>query len=66
MARYFIPHNTGKVRVAKFLGGKWVVWNGKTDAAHEFRIFVKDRKQGEAVAKIVNQKLHNGEIEVLG
>jgi len=65
MARYLIPKNTGKVRVAKFLGGKWVVWNGQTDGAHEFRIFVRDRRQGEDVAKIINQKLHNGEIDVL-
>ena len=65
MARYSIPPNTGKVRVAMFLGGKFAVWNGKTDQ-HEFRILCKDRKQAIEVATKINRKEHNGEIEVLG
>jgi hypothetical protein len=64
MATYSIPPNAGKVRVAKYLGHKWVVWNGK-QGTHEFKIPCKDRKQAEEVAKIINTKQHNGEIEVL-
>lgn len=65
MARYFIPKNLGKVRVAMFLGGKFAVWNGKTGKG-EFRILCKDRKQAQEVAGKINRKEHEGEIEVLG
>ena len=65
MARYKIPPNTGKVRVAMFLGGKFAVWNGK-QGKHEFRIFCRTRKQAEEVAATINAKQHDGEIEVLG
>jgi hypothetical protein len=64
MARYQIPHNTGKVRVAVFHGGKFAVWNGKT-GKHEFRILVRTKKQADEVARIINEKRHNGAIEVL-
>ncbi len=64
MATYQIPRNLGKVRVAKGLGHKWMVWNGKQGPG-EFAIVCKDRKQAEQVARIVNKKQHSGEIEVL-
>lgn len=64
MATYEIPQNVGKVRVAMYLGHRWVVWNGK-QGQHEFKIVCKDRKQAEAVAKILNTKQHNGKIEVM-
>ena len=64
MATYTIPPNTGKVRVAKYLGHKWVVWNGK-QGPHEFMIPCKDRQQAEQVARIINSKQHHGEIEVM-
>lgn len=64
MATYSIPPNTGKVRVAKYLGHKWVVWNGK-QGQFEFKIICKDRKQAEQVAKIINEKKHDGSIEVM-
>ena len=65
MALYKIPPNAGKVRVAMFLGNKWVVWNGK-QGQHEFRILCSSRKQAEEVAGIINRKEHDGEIEVMG
>lgn len=64
MARYQIPPNTGKVKVAMGLGGTYVVWNGK-QGKHEFSISCRKRKQAEQVARIINEKRHNGEIEVL-
>jgi hypothetical protein len=65
MARYAIPKNLGKVRVAMFLGGKFAVWNGKHGKA-EFRILCKNRKQAEELAGKINRKEHEGEVEVLG
>lgn len=65
MARYQIPHNTGKVKVAMGVAGTYAVWNGK-HGKHEFRILVRTRKQAEEVAKIINEKKHDGYIEVLG
>lgn len=64
MALYHIPHNTGKVKVAVFHGGKYAVWNGKT-GKHEFRILVRSKQQAEEIAKIINEKKHTGSIEVL-
>jgi len=64
MATYRIPKNLSKVRVAKGLGHKWMVWNGKQGRA-EFAIVCKDRKQAEEVATMINKKQHAGEIEVL-
>ena len=64
MAVYTIPKNLGKVRVAKGLGHKWMVWNGKQGRG-EFAIVCKDRKQAEEVARMINQKEHGGKIEVM-
>jgi hypothetical protein len=64
MARYEIPKNVGKVKVAVFVGNKYAVWNGK-QGQHEFRIVCRDRKQAEEVAAKINRKEHKGEIEVL-
>ena len=63
MAKYVVPPNVGKVRVAVAIGGKWAVWNGK-QGKNEFRILVRNRKQAEEVARIINEKQHQGEIEV--
>ena len=65
MAQYSVPSNTGKVRVAMFLGGKFAVWNGK-HGKDEFRIICKTRKQAAQVAGIINRREHDGTIEVLG
>ncbi len=58
-----IPPNAGKVRVAMYLGGKYTVWNGK-QGQHEFAIICRNRKQAEEIAKKINSKDHNGEIEL--
>ena len=63
MATYKVPQNTGKVRVAMTLGGKFTVWNGK-QGQHEFAIQCRTRKQAEEVAKLINSKQHNGTINV--
>jgi hypothetical protein len=65
MARYDIPPNTGKVRVAMGVAGTYAVWNGK-QGQHEFRILVRTRKQAEEIVRIINGKQHDGFIEVLG
>ncbi|HEX8521987.1 MAG TPA: hypothetical protein VF669_07000 [Tepidisphaeraceae bacterium] len=58
-----VPPNTGKVRVAMTLGGKYTVWNGK-QGPNEFAITCRNRKQAEAIAKLINSKQHNGEVVV--
>lgn len=63
MAKYTVPPNAGKVRVAMALGGRYAVWNGK-QGKHEFRIFVRTKKQAEQLAKIINGKQHDGTVEV--
>ena len=63
MPKYSVPPNTGKVRVAVGGGGVYAVWNGK-QGKNEFRILVKTRKQAEQLAKIINEKKHDGEVEV--
>ena len=63
MAKYSVPSNTGKVRVAMGVGGMFAVWNGK-QGKNEFRILVRTRKQAEELAKIINEKKHNGEVDV--
>ena len=63
MPKYTIPPNTGKVRVAMGVGGAYAVWNGK-QGKNEFRILCRTRKRAEEVAKIINEKKHNGEIDV--
>ena len=64
MAVYKIPKNLGSVRVAKGLGHKWMVWNGKQGRG-EFSIVCRDREQAEEVAQMINKKNHPGEIEIL-
>lgn len=66
MARYKIPENCGKVRVMMALGGRYAVWNGKDDKKHELLILCRDRKQAEEIARIINTKDHDGEIEIQG
>ena len=63
MAKYTIPPNTGKVRVAMGLGGTYKVWNGKTDK-NEFAITCRTRKQAAEIAEKINRKQHDGEIVV--
>jgi hypothetical protein len=60
-----VPSNTGKVRVAMSLGGKYTVWNGK-QGKHEFAIICRNRKQAMEIAAKINGRQHNGEVEVLG
>jgi shikimate 5-dehydrogenase len=64
MARYEIPQNAGKVRVAMGVGGTYAVWNGK-QGKNEFKILVRSRAKAEEVAKLINSKQHDGSIEVL-
>ena len=63
MASFKIPQNTGKVRVAITTGNKITVWNGK-QGQHEFAVPCRTRKQAEEIAKIINERKHNGEIHV--
>jgi hypothetical protein len=63
MPKYTVPPNTGKVRVAMGVGGSYAVWNGK-QGKNEFRILVRTRKQAEELAKIINEKKHDGEVDV--
>jgi len=65
MALYIIPPNAGKVRLAMGQAGAFAVWNGK-QGQHEFRILCRTRKQAAEIVKIINDKQHNGEIEVHG
>ena len=65
MARYEIPQNIGKVRVAMGLGGKYTVWNGK-QGKHEFVIVCRNRKQAEEITALLNSKDRPKEIEVHG
>jgi len=62
MALYKVPSNVGKVRVAMFRGGSYAVWNGKA-GENEFRVLVRTKKQAEEIAKVINQKKHNGEVD---
>ena len=63
MPRIEVPTNVGKVRVAMGVGGSYAVWNGK-QGKNEFRILVRTRKQAEELAKIINEKKHDGEVDV--
>jgi hypothetical protein len=63
MAKVSVPPNTGKVRVAMGLGGKFTVWNGK-QGKNEFVIVCRNRKQAEEVARKINSREHNGEVVV--
>jgi hypothetical protein len=63
MAKFSIPPNTGKVRVAMTLGHKYTVWNGK-QGKNEFAIVCRTRKEAEAIARLINGKKHQGEIVI--
>jgi hypothetical protein len=63
MPKIPVPSNTGKVRVAMGLGGKFTVWNGK-QGKNEFVIICRNRKQAEEVARKINSRDHNGEVVV--
>jgi hypothetical protein len=63
MPKVQVPPNTGKVRVAMGLGGKFTVWNGK-QGKHEFVIICRNRKQAEEIARKINSRDHNGEVVV--
>jgi hypothetical protein len=63
MPRIKVPQNTGKVRVAMGIGGKFTVWNGK-QGQHEFAIACRNRKQAEELVKLINSKKHGGEVVV--
>ena len=62
--KYTIPQNIGRVRVMMAAGGKYAVWNGK-DRREKFEILCRTRKVAEEVARKINAKDHDGEIEVL-
>ena len=62
--KYTIPQNIGRVRVMMASGGKYAVWNGK-DKKQKFEILCRTRQVAEDVARRINNKEHNGEIEVL-
>jgi hypothetical protein len=63
MARYDIPQNIGKVKLAMALGGKFAVWNGKQGRG-EFRIVCRNRKEAQELVNRINRKEHQGFIEV--
>jgi hypothetical protein len=63
MPKISVPPNTGKVRVAMGLGGRFTVWNGK-QGKNEFVILCRNRKQAEEVARKINSRDHNGEVVV--
>jgi hypothetical protein len=63
MPKVSVPPNTGKVRVAMGLGGRFTVWNGK-QGKNEFVILCRNRKQAEEVARKINSRDHNGEVVV--
>jgi hypothetical protein len=63
VARYEIPKDVGKVRVAMALGNKFAVWNGKQGRG-EFRIVCRNRKEATEIAGKINRKEHEGFIEV--
>lgn len=63
MAKYTIPPDVGKVRVAMALGHRITVWNGKQGRG-EFAIVCRTRKQAEEIAEKINKKQHDGEIVV--
>lgn len=48
------------------LGGKYAVWNGKDDWKHQLLIYCRDKKHAQEVARIINNKEHDGEIEITG
>lgn len=63
MRKIIIPPNTGAVRVAMGLGGKFTVWNGK-QGQHEFYVACRDRKAAVKLAAEINARRKEGTIEV--
>lgn len=63
MAKVKVPPNTGKVKVAMTIGGKFTVWNGK-QGQHEFVIICRTRQQAQEIANKINRREHNGEVEL--
>lgn len=63
MAKYVIPPEIKRVRVVMGLGGHYKVWNGKT-GREEFFITCRNRKQANEIARLINQRQHQGEIVV--
>jgi hypothetical protein len=55
MAKYTIPPNAGKVRVAVTLGHKITVWNGK-QGKDEFVIVCRNKKQAAEVAEKIEKR----------
>lgn len=45
-------------------GGKYAVWNGK-DRRQKFEILCRTRQMADEIARKINTRDHNGEIEVL-
>jgi hypothetical protein len=64
MARYLIPPNSGKVRVAMGQAGTFAVWNGK-QGKDEFRILVRERKTAEELKRVINARQHFGALDVV-
>ena len=64
MARYTVPPNSGKVRVAMGQAGTFAVWNGK-QGKDEFRILIRMRKTADALATIINRREHFGVVDVV-
>ena len=60
MAKIEVPFNTGKVRVAMGLGGKFTVWNGK-HGRNEFSLVCRNRKQAEEIATKINERKNSGD-----
>jgi hypothetical protein len=63
MAKYTIPEDVGKVRVAMTLGNKITVWNGKQGRG-EFTIVCKTKKKAQELCDLINNKKQRGEIWV--
>ena len=63
MPKIIVPPNTGPVRVAVGLGGKFTVWNGK-QGQHEFFVACRDRKAAVKLAAEINARRKEGTIEV--
>jgi hypothetical protein len=64
MARYTIPPNSGKVRVAMGQAGTFAVWNGK-QGKNEFRILLRMKKTADELARVINARQHFGVLDVV-
>ena len=58
-----IPPNTGKVRVAMAPGGTYASGTASMERTNSASL-VRGRKQAEELAKLINERKHNGEVEV--